>query len=655
MHNKIKLPIFRIILFLLYLCNSCSVCAQETPGVTGYDPHLLFAPVEYPGNSTGTRSVSGEPGQAYWQNEADYTINVTLEESGKISGSVIITYKNNSPHALAFLWLQLDQNLFKKSSRGALRLPVGGSSRYGDSKETFDGGYSISNVSLLNETQKPEYLVEDTRMQVRLINNLKPGEVIRLQVEYAFTLPRYGADRCGILPTINGDIFSVAQWYPRMCVFDDVTGWNTLPYLGAGEFYLEYGDFDFTIKAPAGHIVVAGGELLNPQQVLKPIHLSRLEKARQSDKTVIIRDESEIIKGAVEPAGTLTWHFKLDHARDVSWASSRAFIWDAIRINLPNGKKSLGMSVYPVESKGDAKWGRSTEFVKGSIENYSNRWYPYPYPVAVNVASNVGGMEYPGIVFCGSKAGGQDLFSVTDHEFGHTWFPMIVGSNERKYGWMDEGFNTFINSLAVDDFNKGEFKTKLTNALLVPYLFSPFSESIMNIPDALKEPNIGAALYFKPAYALSLLREVVLGKERFDYAFREYIRRWAYKHPTPWDFFRTMENVAGEDLYWFWKSWFLENYKLDQAITAVRNDVANGNGQPVVSISNLQQMAMPVLLTYETVSGVRGNLKLPVEIWNNSSVFKVQVPINENLKWVKLDEARLMPDINSANNNWQAP
>ena len=320
-------------------------------------------------------------------------------------------------------------------------------------------------------------------------------------------------------------------------------------------------------------------------------------------------------------------------------------------MNLPGGKKALAMSVYPAESNGNDKWGRATEYTKGSIENYSKRWYPYPYPVAVNVATNVGGMEYPGIVFCGSKSEKADLFGVTDHEFGHTWFPMIVGSNERKYGWMDEGFNTFINSLAQDDFNNGEYKAKAPD-FLVPYIFNPLSESIMNTPDAMKEANIGAALYFKPGYGLTLLRDQVLGPDRFDYAFREYIRRWAYKHPTPWDFFRTMDNASGENLEWFWKGWFLENFKLDQAITAVTFDATKPDNGSTVTLANLDQMAMPVLLTYETASGKKGSLKLPVEVWNNTSVFKTRILENESLKWVKIDEQKQMPDMNFANNTW---
>jgi len=645
-------------LFILFMA-SFSVQAQDEIKIDSkYDPHALFAPQFYATGGTISRAATGEPNVGYWQNKADYQINATLNDAtNQITGSVIITYKNNSPHALPFLWLQLDQNLFNKDSRGQARMPVNQRSRYGDSKSDFKGGYKISAVKLVNENADANYVITDTRMQIRLPKSIKPGgDVIKIKIDYSFTLPEYGADRCGILKTKNGNIFAVAQWYPRMCVFDDVEGWNTLPYLGPSEFYLEYGDFDVNITAPASHIVVCSGELQNEAEVLTSTQQSRLAQARKSDKTVMIRSEAEVTDPASRPnkTATLTWHFKMTNARDVAWASSKSFIWDAAKMNLPSGKTSLAMSVYPAESAGQKGWGRATEYTKGSIENYSKRWYEFPYPCAVNVASNVGGMEYPGIVFCGFKAVTDDLFGVTDHEFGHTWFPMIVGSNERKYGWMDEGFNTFINSLADDDFNNGEYKSvPQPMDKMAGYLFGAGSEPIFSTPDAMKERNIGNALYFKPGLGLELLRNEILGPDRFDYAFREYIKRWAFKHPTPWDFFRSMDNAAGEDLSWFWKGWFIENYKLDQSIVSVTYSDNKATDGAIVTIANLEQLAMPVNISYETKSGITGTLKLPVEIWNNTHVWKVKLPTTEELKRVELDEAKVFPDIDFGNNVWR--
>lgn len=646
----------KCLLFSILFALKFSSFAQQVNVESNYDPHVLFSPLFYTSGETITRAATGEPNVGYWQNKADYQISTSLNEvTHQIKGTVTIKYKNNSPHALPFLWLYLDQNLFNTASRGQARMPIDSRSRYGDSKSGFTGGNSISNVQINNLAAN--YIITDTRMQIRLQKPMKAGgDVVTIKMDFNFILPEYGADRCGILKTNNGDIFTVAQWYPRMCVFDEVQGWNTLPYLGPSEFYLEYGDFDFTITTPATHIVVASGELQNPVEVLTPTQNERLAIAKKSDKTVMIRTESEVTNPSSRPKGnTLTWHYKITNARDISWASSKAFIWDAAKINLPSGKSSLAISVYPAESNGTKAWSRATEYTKNSIENYSKRWYEYPYPAASNVASNVGGMEYPGIVFCGWKAKEAGLFGVTDHEFGHTWFPMIVGSNERKYGWMDEGFNTFINSLAQEDFNNGEYKESPKNMeVMAQYMFAQSSEAIMNTPDALREVNIGNALYLKPGYGLQLLRNEILGADRFDYAFKMYIQRWAFKHPTPWDFFRTMDNVSGEDLSWFWKGWFLENYKLDQAIESVEYENNIEDNGAIVTIANLDQMAMPITLAYETVTGKKGIIKLPVEVWNNTIKRKVKLPTKEKLLSVMIDPDKVFPDMNFANNNWKA-
>ncbi len=631
--------------------------AQVIPAQTEYNPHELFAPLTYPIGDNGYRTALGEPGPHYWQNKVDYQIRVKLDESNKsLTGSVIFNYKNNSPQFLSYLWIQLDQNLFNKESRGQMRMPATNRSRYGDANSNFIGGYTIKSVQIITPKSSIDvnYLIDDTRMQIRLQNPIaNNGGSISIKIEYSFTIPNYGADRCGIQNTQNGDIYTIAQWYPRLCVYDDIRGWNTDPYLGPSEFYLEYGDFDYYITVPSNHIVVASGELINPNEVLTTAQIERLNTAAKSNKTIIIRNEDDLKKSlGTTNVKEKTWHYKMKNARDISWASSKAFIWDAACIDLPSGKKSLAMSVYPVESKSKEAWGRSTEYIKGSIENYSKRWFEYPYPVAINVASNVSGMEYPGIVFCSMNSSGQELFDVTDHEFGHTWFPMIVGSNERLYGWMDEGFNTFINSLADDDFNNGEYKNSPPNGHDVSYsLFNPNAESIFNTPDAMRERNIGNCLYFKPAFALNILRSYVLGENRFDYAFKYYIQQWAYKHPTPWDFFNTMNNAAGEDLGWFWKAWFINNYSLDQSIISVNNDVSDGG--PLVIIANLQPMAMPVTIHYTTISGKKGNIKLPIEIWNNTNQFVVKIPSGEAIKEVIIDEEKVLPDINYDNNTWQ--
>lgn len=645
-----------------------SAWAQTTPPATAANPvnnynyHDAFAPHFYTKNGTPTRSASGQPGVEYWQNRADYQLTVKLNgTTNELVGTDEITYTNNSPDKLSFVWLNLDQNLFNESSRGNAVVPLTGS-RNGAQGQVFDGGNKIKSVKIIsggkNKTETvAKYIVTDTRMQIFLPEALaSKGGSIKIKIDFSFIAPFEGSDRMGVLETKNGKIFTIAQWYPRMCVYDDVRGWNTAPYLGASEFYLEYGNFDVRITAPANHYVVGSGELLNGAEVLPAAQFKRYKEASQSDKTVMIRSAEEVAATAnTNATGEKTWHYQIKNSRDFSWASSAAFILDGAKINLPSGKKSLALSAYPVESNGNDAWGRSTEYVKASIENYSKRWFEYPYPAATNVAGNEGGMEYPGIVFCGWKSKGDDLWGVTDHEFGHIWFPMIVGSNERLFAWMDEGFNTFINSVSSFDFNNGEYKQKAIDMHEgAEDLTSPDLETIMSSPDNMKEGNIGTLCYFKPAAGLSILREQVLGEERFDKALRTYVERWAFKHPTPDDFFRTIENVAGEDLSWFWRSWFVNNWRFDQGINSikyVKNDPAKG---VIISVENFDKMPMPIVLDVKTKSGKVTRVKLPVEIWQRNKDWSFKHNSTEEIESITLDPDHVFPDHTESNNVWTA-
>jgi hypothetical protein len=658
-----KSTALKVCLLLIFFFQTFFAQAQQAPIVSKYDYHDAFAPNFYTKNGTETRSASGQPGPKYWQNRADYQLTAQLNETtNEISGTEILTYTNNSPDALSFLWMHLDQNAFKKDSRGNAIIELTGS-RGGTKGEILEGGFKIKSVSVLSSVNgKPsekevKFVISDTRMQVQLPQNIKAnGGSVKLKVAFSYISPKYGSDRTGIQETKNGKIFTIAQWYPRMCVYDDVRGWNTNPYIGA-EFYLEYGDFDVAITAPANHIVVCSGELQNTTEVYTAEQQKRWAAAKQSDKTVLIRSAEEVTNSASRPTGksTLTWKFKMKNARDVSWAASSAFIIDAARINLPSGKKSLAISAYPIESNGNDAWSRATEYTKASIENYSKRWFEYPYPAAINVAGNEGGMEYPGIVFCEYTAKGRDLWGVTDHEFGHSWFPMIVGSNERLFAWMDEGFNTFINSLSSQDFNNGEYKSpedNMNNSSV--YLTDPSLETVFSTPDAMKEENIGLLCYYKPGAGLTMLREQILGKERFDYAFRTYVERWAFKHPTPDDFFRTMENVGGEDLNWFWRGWYINNWRLDQSIRSIKylkNDPSKG---AIITIDNLEKMAMPVVIEIKTKSGKTIEVKLPVEVWMRNSSWTFKPEVNEEIESITIDPNHNFPDYNASNNTWIA-
>ena len=645
----------RIAFVISFLIITFTSIAQSN-----YDAKEAFNPQFYPYTGNDFRSASGEPGPKYWQNRADYKINCTLDTATNIlNGDVEITYTNNSPDNLKFVWLQLDQNIYKEDSRAsATTTETGG--RWANN--AFTDGYVIKAVSIDNSNKgyNPKYTVSDTRMQVWLQDALKAsGGKIKMGIKFEFKVPQYGTDRMGRLNTKNGTIFQIAQWFPRLCVYDDVQGWNVLPYLGAGEFYLEYGDIEYTVNLPSNMVVVGSGELVNPQECFTSNQLKKYNDAKGSDKTVVIRSENEINdKNAQPKKSTSTWKFKIQNARDVAWAASRAFILDAAKINLPSGKKALAMSAYPVESTRDKKgndWRRSTEMTKGSIEHYSSKWYEFPYPAAVNVAGIVGGMEYPGIVFCSSSSVGSGLWGVTDHEFGHTWFPMIVGSNERKYAWMDEGFNTFINDLSTEAFNKGEFAQQSffdnpTSSFMIKYTFGDKMDGLFNEPDVIQQENLGTAAYNKPSQMLHALREQVLTPERFDAAFREYISRWAFKHPTPWDFFRTIENVAGEDLGWFWRAWVLNTWKLDQSVKGVKyvkNIPANG---ALITLENLEKMAMPVTVLVKEANGQEHTINLPVEVWQRGPEWTFGVPTTSEIKDIILDPDKKLPDWNRENN-----
>jgi hypothetical protein len=654
--------------FLLLFCLAVSVRAQRrhrrsTTNDTissNYEPSQLFSPMFYRDKGTEFHSADGAPGPKYWQNRVDYWLNAKLDTvNNTISTTEKINYTNNSPDALPYLWLQLDQNTYKKDARSNF---VTG---FSPAPNQHTNGYDIESVYVSNGkvSSKADFIINDTRMQIRLPKAVSPnGGIITINIKYSYTIPGNFGGRTDYFDTKNGKIYEIAQWYPRMCVYDDSHGWDTLPFLGAGEFYLEYGDIDYRVTAPADMIIAGSGELLNPTEVLTTKQINRLNEARNSDKTIMIRSAEEVNDPASRPKnkGTLTWHFKMDNTRDVSFGASKAYIWDAARVNLPGGKKCLSMSVYPVESAGNNAWGRATEYLKKSIEYFSKKWFVYPYPVAVNEAGIAGGMEYPGIVFDGYTDKGNELYWVTAHEIGHNWFPMIVGSDERRYAFMDEGFNTFIDVYAADNFNHGEYAPKRDGEYapgkgnpadeIVPTIADPNAPIILTEADAVSEKYRHPIEYFKPAFGLVLLREQILGKDRFDYAFRNYIRNWAYKHPQPEDFFRSMDNGGGEDLSWFWKGWFYHNWQFDLALIDakyVNNDPKQG---VQVTVANKEQMAFPFTVEVKLKDGTKQRMKLPVETWLQNKAITFVIPTTTEAESVTVDPDAALPDMNRKNN-----
>lgn len=596
------------------------------------------------------RAASGVPGPKYWQNNADYAIEVELDDvTNVLKGKLTMTYHNNSPQTLEYIWMYVEQNRFTPDSRGTLTTPIAGNRYSGDT----DGGITITNLSAKTEkSSSDKFLISDTRMQVYLNEPLKPGAKAIVSMSFEFRIPKSGMDRMGQLKTPKGTIYSLAQWYPRVAVYDDVVGWNIEPYLGAGEFYVEYGNFDYKVTVPFDHIVVGSGELVNAKDVLTKQQLARLEEAKKSDKTVYLINPDEVGNTAITrpmQSGKATWHFKMTNTRDVAFATSKAFVWDAARINFPSGRKGMAQSAYPAERKANTAWGRSTEYTKASIEHYSKMWFEYPYPNAVNVASNAGGMEYPGVSFCEAGASGASLWDVTDHEFGHNWFPMIVGSNERRYAWMDEGFNTFINYYSTLDFNNGEYPTDIAKAQnRVHYFKWKGREGISTYPDVAKNMNLGYTAYYKPATGMIMLREYILGHDRFDYAFRSYIKNWAFKHPQPSDFFNTMDNAAGENLNWFWKGWFMDNGNIDLGISEVTQE----EGSAIIKFVNKGEIPMPVVFKITYADDTIEMRTLPVETWMRTKEWKFLVKSDKKLKSVEIDPMKVVPDIDLKDNKW---
>ncbi len=649
----------KIILCLLSLAGC--ICTLHAQTDTNYNPHDFFTQPFNPPPGNPFRSAKGIPGPEYWQNSASYLIQATLSEKDtSITGDVTITYTNNSPDQLDYLWLQLDQNIFKPSSRSVATTIYTGS--YPDAPDAIAYGYKIKDVlvSSNGNSYKVDPIITDTRMQIRLQKPMLPkGDKISLKINFSFNIPPDGAGRFGRQYTKNGVIYQIAQWYPRMCVYDDVKGWNTLPYLGTGEFYCEYGNYEYYITAPAEMIVYGSGDLQNPSQVLTAEQNKRLALAKKSDKTVSIIGPEEAGKSITRPSakGNLTWHFTMHNTRDVAFAAGKGMIWDAAKINLSSGRKALAMSCYPVESIGDSAWSRSTEYLKNSIEIYSKNFFEFPWNVAISSAGITSGMEYPGLIFDNYKETKADLWFLIAHEIGHNWFPMIVGNNERRYMWQDEGLNTYINYIATDLFNNGEYVNdpaylnKKFFASRDYEQFMQYKDPLITISDAMDDAQ-HYQYYGKTAYGLNLLRTVVVGKERFDYAFRKYIEAWAYKHPTPYDFFNCINNAAGEDLNWFWKEWFFTTWKLDQAITDVKyieNDPQKG---VLITIENKGKMILPVILKIQQSNGKSGIVNLPVEIWQRGGTWTFRYPSENKIDKIVLDPENVLPDVNRKNNVW---
>jgi hypothetical protein len=607
------------------------------------------------------RLASGAPGPGYWQQKADYWIEATLDEPArKVMGKERVRYENRSPHELRFVWMNLEQNLFRKDSDGELLTKP--SARFGN-RDRHEGGFAITRVEVNGvETTLHEY---GTVGRIDLDAPLVAGGVVEIRVEWSFAVPKYGSDRLGIAECKDGEVFEIAQWFPSVCVYDDVHGWNTLPYLGQGEFYTDFGDYEVAITVPADHVVAACGELTNPGDVLGGEQYERWKKAREGEETVVIRSAGDVDRAKKESAGDRrgtqekTWRFAGKNERTFAWASSAAFIWDGCGSKIPgHDARTFCQSFYPREAlpawDGKTKEGGSSQMLRKSIEHYSKMWYPYPYPWAVNVNGVVGGMEYPGLAMCGGREDPRGLWGVTTHEIGHTWFPMIMSTNERRHAWMDEGFNTFINYYASKERYPADEPYRGSAAKFGKNQKRPLPQPVETAADRIADGYLGVLEYEKTAVGLVMLRETILGEERFDAAFREYCRRWAFKHPYPGDFFRTMEDVSGKDLGWFWRGWFYSTGVLDQSVTGVVQGEGDGKGLAHITFAQRGGLVMPIEYRVTFDDGTKADRRVPVEgfFWTDKAV--VTAPTGgKRIKMVEVDPERSMPDVERGNNVWR--
>jgi len=597
--------------------------------------------IDWPAPSS-VRSASGEPGPGYWQQRADYTIAVTLDTLAKrVQGTVQIRYTNNSPDTLRFVWLQLDQNLYRPGSKGSALFSQG--SRWG--VRGFVGGYVLSQVMVDGVAVEPH--VDDTMMRLELPHPLAPnGALVTMRMAFGFTVPEHGSDRMGR----DGALYEVAQWYPRMAVYDDVRGWNTDPYLGQGEFYLEYGDIEYAITVPAGYVIAGSGVLQNPADVLTGEQRERLARAATSstEVAIITRDEAR----ARTTPGMKTWRFRAERVRDVAWAGAPDFRWEA------TSWQGVLCQAYFQQERTRGAWDKGAEMTQWAIRTYSDLFFPYPYPQATSVAGPVGGMEYPMFVFVeyGSKGDPNSVFGTIDHEHGHEWYPMLVGSNERRYAWQDEGFNTFLNAFSSERRFPGTNAYDGSMQSWRRVVSAGVDAPLMTAPDQLDPSALGAIGYDKPAIALLTLRNHVLGAESFDRAFREYTRRWVFKHPTPGDFFRTMENVAGRDLGWFWRSWWYSTDRLDLALEGVEMRGAAAEREMVLTVSRKTGVIFPVEVRVAYEDGTTQDLQFPVDAWARGATIRLSAPARARVVGARLWPDGTVPDWNADNDTWgEAP
>jgi len=618
------------------LLSPDAIMAQDGPGWKVDSP---FRPLDL-ATPTMIRTGAGLPGPEYWQQKVDYRIEATLDPTAQVlTGTEVVRYYNRSPSALSTVWLKLDLNLCDPSSKShMLAVPP---LLFGDSVFDFtcDGGGI--RLDLVESGGRPvAHEVMGTIARIDLPEPVPAGSYREIRIDWTAALPEYGYGRTGR----DGTLYQVAQWYPRVAVYDDVSGWNLDPFLGAGEFYQEFGDFQVALTVPDNFVLTATGALRNPGEVLTSDQRSRLQEADGSEQAVsIITKDEALANRARDASGTKTWRFAAENVRDFAFAMAPDFRWDASSWN--------GVRIQTFYRPEAELWEEANRMSWVTIKHFSERLYPYPWPHATTVEGPNDGMEYPMLTFVPTETTREGLYWVLTHEFGHEWYPMIVNSNERLHPWMDEGFNTFIDIESVEVYFEGQPYADYISTQPLE-LWSehaiPRAEQAMALPPD-EQHDLFWAGYFKPALMMHLLQYEVLGKERFDRAFSEYTHAWAFKHPTASDFIRVMEDAAGADLDWFWRGWVYSTARLDQAVGGVAVDE---DGVTEIRLESLGDMVMPAELEIAWADGTSETVRLPVEMWKLGPEYTYRVPPGRDVAGVTLDPRGVYPDDDRANNTW---
>ena len=723
------------ILSFFFIFTSSFLASQEVKVPSGHKNSNKFKQL-YEEFSTPNRyrTASGSPGKDYYQQKVDYTMDIILDdENSKLYGNEKINYKNNSPDELSYLWIQLDQNIRSeynmedmKTSSGIPKMSSIDSFVEEFTSEKFVGGFNIQKVS--DENGRPlRFTINKTMMRVDLPNPIKSGQVFNFSIKWWYKINDHvpARDRSGYEYFSEDDnrAYVIAQFFPRLAVYNDVEGWQNYQFWGNGEFALNFGDYDVKITVPDDHIMEATGELQNPKDVLSKSELQRYKKAANSfDRPVVIISEEEVIeKEKNKSDGKNTWHFLAKNVRDFAFASSRKFIWDMMAVKI-GGKNIIASSLYPKE--GNPLWEEySTKVVAHTLKVYSKYTFDYPYPKAVSVHSKNQGMEYPMICWNYGRPNEDGsysdrtkyaMISVIIHEVGHNFFPMIVNSDERQWGWMDEGLDSFVQYLAEQEFEQDYPSRRGEPSKIIRYMSGDqdFLSPIMSNPENVFQ--LGPNAYSKPATALNILRETIMGPELFDFSFKTYAKRWKFKHPTPEDFFRTMEDASAVDLDWFWRGWFYSTDVVDIGVKSVDNyivsekpskeidsilskygmtandlnptvfmdknpndllessemesdltssfeglDVALGDDKKLpkyfyeIKFEKPGGLVMPIIVDYTYEDGTKERIKYPVQIWRkNDSIVKRLITSDKKLIGVELDPDAETADINLNNNSW---